>query len=311
MTSTAYLLISHGSRDPRHQIAMNRLAQLLRERLNPALVSPWSSQSFEPMSESHGSAAAVVGLQDTPGKEQGVGSVVTTIPRAKSVATPARSPRERLMVGTSVLDFGLLPLHKQICEFGRRLSSAGIERLQLVPLFLLSGKHVMEDIPNEVEQARNERGGMIDVELGPHIGGAQGMLQMCENRFLHSPKAGRLIVAHGSRRAKGNRTVDRLAKSLGTAVAYWTIESDIENQTIHLMQQGCSTLTIFPYFLFAGGITDAVAHLTEELAERFPRTNFRLLPPLGATVDLVNLIVETLGHSSESDQVSRLKGYVS
>ena len=105
--------------------------------------------------------------------------------------------------------------------------------------------------------------------------------------------------------------MDQLAKSLGTAVAYWTIESDIENQIIHLMQQGCSTLTIFPYFLFAGGITDAVAHLTEELAERFPRTNFRLLPPLGATVDLVNLMMEILDHSPESFQVSQSKRYAS
>ena len=113
-----------------------------------------------------------------------------------------------------------------------------------------------------------------------------------------------------SLRPRGNRPVDSLAKSLGAAAAYWITEADIENQTIHLMQQGCSTLTIFPYFLFAGGITDAVTHLTEELAERFPRTKFRLLPPLGATVDLADLVVGTLEHSVVPCRMTQAEKYV-
>lgn len=312
MTSTAYLLISHGSRDPRHQVAINRLAQLVREQLNPALVSPWSSQPFESLLKERSSETAVLGFQERPRKGR-MSSVVTADTPAIAntlAAPPARLPQDRLIVGAAVLEFGLLPLHQQICEFGRRLSSAGIERLRLVPLFLLGGKHVMQDIPDEVERARKELDGMIELQLGDHVGGSQSMPDLISNRFFHSPAAGRLIVAHGSRRAKGNRVVDNLARSLGTAVAYWTNESEIENQTVQLMQQGCSTLTIFPYFLFAGGITDAIAHLTEELAERFPRTNFRLLPPLGATSDLANLVVESLGHRVESCTNIRTGEYV-
>lgn len=299
MTSTAYLLISHGSRDPRHQIASHRLAQLVREHLNPSLMSPWSSQPSTPMEEERSSLRKALSLQDPVRKsrQQGaIGAVLTAPPIAKTAMSSAvRLSQERCLVGTAVLEFGLVPLHHQICEFGRRLSSAGIERLQLVPLFLLQGKHVMDDIPKAVEQAKNELRGIIELEIGEHVGGCDDMLDLIANRFSHSPEAGRLIVAHGSRRARSNRSVNTLAKSLGTAAAYWITESDIENQVIHLMQQGCSTLTIFPYFLFAGSITDGIAHLTEELAERFPRTKFRLLPPLGATADVANLVVKTLG----------------
>ncbi|MEM9264833.1 MAG: CbiX/SirB N-terminal domain-containing protein [Cyanobacteria bacterium P01_F01_bin.13] len=313
MTSTAYLLISHGSRDPRHQAAINRLAQLVRERLNPSLLSPWSVQPFAPLlSESLSSEMTVLGLQDDAhhvSRDGVLGAVMTAVPVARA-SKPVRLPQDRFIVGTAVLEFGLFPLHKQICDFGRRLSSAGIERLQLVPLFLLRGKHVMEDIPRELELARNELKGMIDLDVGEHIGCSQCMSDLIANRFFHSPVAGRLLIAHGSRRARGNRSVDTLAKSLGIAVAYWTIESDIENRAIQLMQQGCSTLTIFPYFLFAGGITDAVAHLTEELAERFPRTQFRLLPPLGAMADVANLIVDTLGHHTEPQGVSKTEIHV-
>ena len=310
MTSTAYLQISIASPDPRHQAAINRLAQLVRERLNPALLSPWSSQPLPPLlTESRPSGVTVFETRDSTRKvrkDASLGAMVTTVPMPKLAtgSAPVRLPRDRFIVGTAVLEFGLLPLHKQICEFGRRLSSAGIKRLCLVPLFLLRGKHVTVDIPDEVELAQNELAGMIDVELGEHIGGYQGMPSLIASRYSHSPEAGRLLVAHGSRRTRGNRAVDMLARSMGLAVAYWTTELDIENQTISLMQQGCSTVTIFPYFLFAGSTTDAVAHLTEELAERFPRINVRLLPPLGAMTDVADLVVETLGHKVDSHSIA-------
>ena len=80
-------------------------------------------------------------------------------------------------------------------------------------------------------------------------------------------------------------------------VAYWAVPPDIETQVIELMQQGCQKLTILPYFLFAGGITDAIAHRTEELAERFPKVQFRLLPTLGATAEMAQLSVEMIRFS--------------
>lgn len=308
MTSTAYLLISHGSRDPRHQAAINRLAQLVRERLNASLPNPWAVNSLAAVMAEDNSLFPIQHTEERarqrpdkqrPDKQGVMGTVMTAEPLAKSgiSAVRYRAPQtNRCIVGSAVLEFGLLPLHKQIVEFGRRLSSAGVKRLQLVPLFLLQGRHVMDDIPEEVELARRELGECIEIILGDHMGGYEAMPSLIAKRLSSTPAKGRLLVAHGSRRAKGNRPVDKLAKSLGTSVAYWTNESDIEHQTIQLMQQGCSTLTVFPYFLFAGGITDAVAHLMEELAERFPRTKFRLMPPLGATADMADLVVSTLGH---------------
>ena len=125
---------------------MNRLAQLLRERLNPDLMGLWSRQSFGPlMMENHASAIAGLAVKDTSSKDQASGLVVTTMPR--TTLTPSRLSPDQPTVRTSVRDIVLLPLHEQIREFGRRLSSAGIEQLRLVPLFLLRGKHVMEDIP--------------------------------------------------------------------------------------------------------------------------------------------------------------------
>lgn len=102
------------------------------------------------------------------------------------------------------------------------------------------------------------------------------------------------MVAHGSRRRNGNRSIELLARRLSVDVAYWSVPPDIESQAIALMQQGAQTVTILPYFLFSGGITDAIAHRTEELAERFPKVKFRLLPPLGASADLADIVITLL-----------------
>ena len=58
------------------------------------------------------------------------------------------------------------------------------------------------------------------------------------------------------------------------------------------MQQGHQRIAILPYFLFSGGITDALTQRMEELAERFPKVTFRLLPPIGASRDLADLVID-------------------
>lgn len=284
--STAYLLIAHGSRDPRPQAAMNRLVQIVRQRLASDQPSP-----VDPALEYRQLAA--VGAED---------ATSVLLPRKTESLTAAAPGQEvwasrvnEVVVGTAMLEFAPLPLHEQIYEFGRRLSAAGIKVLKIVPLFLLRGKHVMEDIPEEVAKAQQRLQGRLHIDITNHVGEHQQRLQqLIEQRFWGCPTAGRLIVAHGSRRPRGNRMVTALGRSLGVEVAYWAPEPTVETQVIQLMQQGCSTLTILPYFLFPGGITDAIAHLTEELAERFPRVTFRLLPPLGATPELAELAVHSL-----------------
>lgn len=61
---------------------------------------------------------------------------------------------------------------------------------------------------------------------------------------------------------------------------------------IHHIQQGVQRLAILPYFLFTGTTTDALVRRTEDLAERFPKIGFHLLPPLGPTPELANLVVD-------------------
>lgn len=200
----------------------------------------------------------------------------------------------RVLVGTACLENSPLTLREQICEFGRRVKAAGIERLKLVPLFLMRGVHVMEDIPAEVSAAQQTLGEGLELSLCPHLGSHTGMTKLLSKKMTALSAEGHLLVAHGSRRPKGNRKIESLARSLGATAAYWSTPPDLETQVVNLMQQGCQKLIILPYFLFTGGITDAVIHLTEELAERFPKVCFRLLLPLGATPEVADLVVDLL-----------------
>ena len=197
------------------------------------------------------------------------------------------------MVGTACLELAPMPLSEQIRDFGLRVAAAGATELKLLPVFLMPGVHVKEDIPKEVEVARSLLTDTnLQLTICPHLGSHEKIREVLANRLASVPAEGSLLVAHGSRRPKGNKVIKGLADKLNTTVAYWATPPDIETQVINLMQQGCQRLTILPYFLFPGGITDAITHRTEELAERFPKINFRLLPTLGATHEVADLAIE-------------------
>ena len=125
LLKTSYLLVSHGSRDPRPQTATAQLAELV-------------SQELKVREDSHP------------------------------------------LVKTAVLDCSPTPLHQQIQAFAqevcasRELSSELQEiapaHLYLVPLFLVPGVHVMEDIPAEVAIAQQLLGDSITLEICPYLG---------------------------------------------------------------------------------------------------------------------------------------------
>ena len=236
---STYLLVSHGSRDPRPQLALENLAQLLSQKL---------ADSFPP-------------------------------------------------VATATLELGPAPLHEQICSLGERTLSLGLTQLQILPVFLLPGVHVAEDIPAEVEIAQQTFGDKLKIELRPHLGSQEAGLtkllksQMQEVAFLPNlvlPKW--ILLSHGSRRPGGNSTVEEIASKLGALTAYWSVKPSLEEQIDSLVRGGQQQIGIVPYFLFNGGITDAIAKNVAQLKQQFPATELHLANPLGASVELADLI---------------------
>ncbi|BAZ88498.1 sirohydrochlorin chelatase [Dolichospermum compactum] len=229
---TAYLLVSHGSRDPRPDMAMQQLAGMLREILPPG-------ENF---------------------------------------------------VEVATLEANIQPLHLQIQDFAHRVQAFGCKRVQIIPLFLLPGFHVMTDIPAEItlaEQVINK--GMI-IELRPYIGSYPGLEKFFAKMMMTVKADVAIILAHGSRRADSHTSVESIAASVGAVTAYWSVPPSLKVRVQELIAAGYGRIAIFPYFLFTGGITDAIAQAVETLKLQFPSVSFQLAQPLGTSREFADLI---------------------
>jgi sirohydrochlorin cobaltochelatase len=248
-TSSAYLLVSHGSRDPRPQTATAQLAELVGQRLK------------------------------TMGASQP-------------------------LVKTAVLDCCPMPLHQQVQAFAqevcdsRELQETAPAYLYLVPLFLVPGVHVMEDIPAEVAIAQQFLGDSITLEICPYLGTDTSLYELLTPAIPSSVKTGRVLMSHGSRRAGGNAPIEAIATHLEAVPAYWSVAPDLAEQVIHLVEQGYEAIDILPYFLFKGGITDAIAQTVAQLSQQFPTTRLRMAETLGANSGLATHIVNLISKDS-------------
>jgi sirohydrochlorin ferrochelatase len=75
-------------------------------------------------------------------------------------------------------------------------------------------------------------------------------------------------MAHGSRRAGANQVVEYLATQSQAIAAYWGVEPKIETQIENLISQGTNKVTVLPYFLTEGGITEAIANKLKAYSDR-------------------------------------------
>lgn len=230
--SSAYLLVSHGSRDPRPKIAMQQLAKLVAKK--------WH------ISEK--------------------------------------------LVETGYLEVVSEPLHEQIKNFAQNAVAVGCDRLKIIPLFLLPGVHVMTDIPGEVAQAQQTISQDILIELQPYLGSHPGLQTFLQQQIATIKAEAWILLSHGSRRPGSQQPVETIAANIGAVAAYWSMAPSLESQIRELVSAGCREIAILPYFLFSGGITDAIAQAVEALKLQFPGVSLYLAPPLGISGELADLI---------------------
>ena len=286
--SSAYLLVSHGSRDPRPQQAIDGLIQLVVEQLMSCHSQPISSSSISSSSTS----PVIASEQRAP-----YGVVV------KESEVQALPP-----IGSAVLELAPLPLHQQIQQFAEAVIQQGYRRLEILPLFLLPGVHVMEDIPAEVAIAQTalnstNLNSSITLDVRPYVGSHPRLkdlllqsLQSVEAIGVSSQtsQTSKILLAHGSRREEGNQPVEALAAHLGARPAYWAVPPSLETQIATLVKQGSRQITVLPYFLFEGGITDAIAQEVERIAQQFSYVRIHLGNPIGTTPALAKLVMELM-----------------
>jgi sirohydrochlorin ferrochelatase len=81
-----------------------------------------------------------------------------------------------------------------------------------------------------------------------------------------------------------------MAISMNAVAAYWAVSPSLKDIVAQLAADGKKKIAIIPYFLFAGGITDAIAESIQDLKLQFPGVSFELYEPLGSNGELTDLI---------------------
>jgi sirohydrochlorin cobaltochelatase len=211
--------------------------------------------------------------------------------------SPAKSP---ILVGTAQLELAAKPLHSQISDFARRCTEIGIGQIVVLPLFLIPGVHVMEDIPAEVILATDKIGDLVKLVVLPFLGEDPNFVNLFEANRSKLPSQN-IILAHGSRKTGGNAIVEQLAHRLDLTAAYWSVTPSLADTVAQLVATGATEIGISPYFLFSGGITDAIEKLVSELSAQYPQVQLRLGEPIGNSPELVGTIGNILGSIDRTD----------
>ncbi|MGI0486640.1 sirohydrochlorin chelatase [Pantanalinema rosaneae CENA516] len=265
--SPAYLLVFHGSRDPRSQAAAIALTELFRQRIHYA-GHPMGMGGVERSSSSYA-------------------ALTSSSFGAPTLAAPEQS---RLpLVGTAFLECTPIPLHQQIAEF---VQNQEVAHLRVLPVFLSPGVHVMEDIPTEVAIAQPTLADTVTITIAPYLGTHARLRRLLTERMSLLPMQAWILMAHGSRRPGANAAIATITEHLGAVAAYWLTPPSLQSRLEELQQVGCRTIGILPYFLFPGGTTDAIATMLTQLSPQFPDLHLHLTPPLEASPELADLLIE-------------------
>lgn len=217
-------------------------------------------------------------------------------PQAEEKTAPARvlSCNRYPLVGTATLELAPIPLHEQIRQFASRVREAGCNQLQLLPIFLLPGVHVRDDIPQEVALANQSLAQAVVLKHRPYLGSHLGLASILASQLATLEADAKILLSHGTHRPGGNESVEAVAKQLGARVAYWSMQPTLEEQIKTLSAAGYKQIAILPYFLFSGGITDAIAQTVSSLQAQFPTVELKLAEPIGASTQLADLIVDLI-----------------
>lgn len=204
---------------------------------------------------------------------------------------PSRSLEQAWpFVGAGVLEFGDQPLAAQLATFAKTVSRDGIRQVFLLPLFLMSGNHVNQDLPEAVQMAQHQSS--PELILCPHLGSHPDMQNLVRDRMNETRCDRWILLAHGTRRPQGNQSIEILAKQLNVTPAFWATEPKLESQLETLAEGLYQRVGIVPYFLFTGSIIDVICKDIHRLKSRFNALDLQMTQPLNPSAQMAKLLLD-------------------
>lgn len=190
-----------------------------------------------------------------------------------------------LMTG-GMLEAAESSLAEQIQQFSLQAQLQGYSAMQVLPLFLLPGVHVCEDVPAAVKTAQARSS--LPITLLPYLGEQPALVPLLKS--LLKQNQGWVFLGHGSRRPEAMVWIDHLAAQLGAIPAYWTKPDSLKHAIEQILSQGRTEIRIFPYLLFAGKLLELIRQQVQDLNQDYPQAKLHLADCLRPCPELVNLI---------------------
>lgn len=107
------------------------------------------------------------------------------IPQANDAALEIAA-RVKKMTGFDIVEVSFREQHLPNIQQGvDRCVEQGAKRILLVPYFLYMGAHVLEDLPEELEQAKERHPG-VEMVLGKHLGVHNKLAEIVVERIAES-----------------------------------------------------------------------------------------------------------------------------
>lgn len=185
-----------------------------------------------------------------------------------------------------------LSLTEQITAFVQTHLSTENLVVQILPLFLLAGVHVREDIPEAIEPLQ-KCFPQVQFKILDYLGKDGLLAPFLEPQFAKYPTANRVLITHGSRRAGANSEIKKLAQILNANIAYWANEPFLA-QIIEQISSENKPVCVVPYFLFSGKIPAAIANQIIEFSQTYPNIQFYLGKPFGTEPECATAIANQL-----------------
>lgn len=241
------------------------------------------------------------------------GRALANLAAAMAEGLQARSPHrndishDKPMVRGAELECQPTSLEEQILGIHQEAQANQRDGLVIIPLFLSAGVHAMEDIPEaianlETALASTETGDALPMAIAPILGQHPDWANWITHHWQTQLKPGQtpVVIGHGTRRVGGNQGLEGLARSIEARLAFWAIAPKLPETVDALMAQNKNRLTLLPYFLFSGGITDAIARQIEPLKLQYSSLNLSMGTVFGEHPNFAEFLAEAYGSGTPS-----------
>jgi sirohydrochlorin ferrochelatase len=198
-----------------------------------------------------------------------------------------------------------------LAEAVERCVAQGARSIVVQPYFLVAGKYVCEDLPQQVaEQAQRypQIAFEIAAAFGDHPALVRLAIERAESADLHpvGGPAALLLLAHGSPLAEANTPLDRLAERIQAtgdyarvAVSYLECNPpSIPDAIDALAAEGMRRIVTVPYFLQLGRhVAEDLPVLIAQAQQRHPHVALTLAPHLGYDRALLEVVVDRVAET--------------